>query len=130
MTGLRKLCAVACCLLALFVAPAMAEPQGRLGVSTLQSISFAGSKIGISPVRNLTVYLPPRYAEPSKRFPVLYFLNYFFEDHREPFASHGAKALLDKAIAQGVIGDVIVVTADFTTPAGSSWYVNSPVTGN
>ncbi|MBB3587635.1 alpha/beta hydrolase-fold protein [Sphingomonas sp. BK481] len=130
MTGLRKLYAVACCLLALFVAPAMAQPQGRLVVSTLQSTSFAGSKIGISPVRNLTVYLPPRYAEAGKRFPVLYFLNYFFEDHREPFASHGAKALLDKAIGQGLIGDVIVVTADFTTPVGSSWYVNSPATGN
>ncbi len=130
MSALHKLYAVACCLLALFVVPAMAQPQGRLVVGTLQSTSFAGSKIGISPVRNFTVYLPPRYAEQGQRFPVLYFLNYFFEDHREPFAGHGAKALLDKAIAQGLIGDVIVVTADFATPAGSSWYVNSPVTGN
>ncbi len=130
MSALRKLYAIACCLLALFVAPAMAQPQGRLVVSKLQSTSFAGTKIGISPVRNLTVYLPPRYADPGKRFPVLYSLNYFFEDHREPFVGHGAKALLDKAIAQGLIGDVIVVTADFTTPAGSAWYVNSPTTGN
>ena len=40
MSALRKLYAVACCLLALFVAPAMAQPQGRLVVSTLQSTSF------------------------------------------------------------------------------------------
>ncbi|MDN4631167.1 alpha/beta hydrolase-fold protein [Sphingomonas sp. PsM26] len=109
---------------------ATAQAQGRLETGQIWSESFAASKIGISPVRNLTVYLPPRYAEPRKRFPVLYFLNYFFEDHREPFASYGAKALLDKAMAEGVIGDVIVVTADFCTPAGTSWYVNSSVTGN
>ncbi|WP_436827728.1 alpha/beta hydrolase-fold protein [Sphingomonas sp. DT-207] len=113
----------------LFGAPA-AQAEGRLVTEQIRSASFAGSRIGISPVRNLTIYLPPRYAEQGRRFPVLYFLNHFFEDHREPFASHGAKTLLDKAVAEGVIGDIIVVVADFSTPAGSSWYVNSPVTGN
>lgn len=110
-------------------APA-AGAQGRLVAEQIRSESFAGSRIGISPVRNVTVYLPPRYAERGRRFPVLYFLNHFFEDHREPFASHGAKALLDKAISDGVIGDIIVVVADFSTPAGSSWYVDSSATGN
>lgn len=109
---------------------APAQAQGRLETGQIRSESFAASKIGISPVRNISVYLPPGYREPGKRFPVVYFLTYFFEDQREPFASHGAKTLLDKAIAQGLIGDVIVVTADFTTPAGSAWYVNSPATGN
>ncbi|WP_164105866.1 alpha/beta hydrolase-fold protein, partial [Serratia marcescens] len=45
-------------------------------------------------------------------------------------ANNGAQALLDRAVARGVIGGVIVVTVDCTTPAGGSWYVNSPVTGN
>jgi S-formylglutathione hydrolase FrmB/ketosteroid isomerase-like protein len=119
-----------CLVLAWLAVPLSAQAQGRLATSRIQSASLAGSRIGISPVRNVTVYLPPRYPEPGRRFPVLYFLNYFFEDHREPFATHGAKELLDKAVREGVIGDVIVVTADFTTPAGSSWYVNSPATGN
>ncbi len=120
-------------LIAMVVAITLGAParaQGWLEAGQIRSESFATSKIGISPVRNFTVYLPPRYAEPGKRFPVLYFLNYFFEDHGEPFASHSAKALLDKAMAEGVIGDVILVTADFSTPAGTSWYVNSSVTGN
>lgn len=107
-----------------------AHAQGRLETGQIRSESFANSRIGISPVRNYTVYLPPHYDEAGRRFPVLYFLNYFYEDQREPFASHGAKALLDKAMAEGVIGDMIVVTADFSTPAGSSWYVNSSATGN
>jgi S-formylglutathione hydrolase FrmB len=29
-----------------------------------------------------------------------------------------------------VIGQFILVCVDMTTPLGSSWYVNSPVTGN
>ncbi len=106
------------------------QQQGRLVNEQLQSASFASSRIGISPIRNVTVYLPPGYAQVDRRFPVLYYLQHFFEDHREPFASHGAKQLLDAAIRAHVIGDVIVVAADFSTPAGSSWYVNSPVTGN
>jgi S-formylglutathione hydrolase FrmB/ketosteroid isomerase-like protein len=119
-----------CLVLALFATPATAQSQGRLVTTQIQSASFAESRIGISPFRNVTIYLPPRYSETSRRFPVLYFLNYFSEDHAEPFATHGAKELLDQAIGAGVIGDVIVVTADFSTPAGSSWYVNSPATGN
>ncbi|TGX52877.1 hypothetical protein E5A73_14725 [Sphingomonas gei] len=131
MTALRKLSASVCFLLALFAAPpGLAQPQGRLVTSQLQSTSFADSRIGISPVRNVTAYLPPRYSETGRRFPVLYFLNYFFEDHREPFATYAARQLLDEAIRKNVIGDVIVVTADFATPAGSSWYVNSSATGN
>lgn len=131
MTALRTLVASVCFLLALFTAPGcMAQPHGRLVTSRLQSTSFADGKIGIAPVRNLAVYLPPGYSAAGRRLPVLYFLNHFFEDHNEPFASHGARELLDKAIAERVIGDVIVVTADFATPAGSSWYVNSAATGN
>jgi ketosteroid isomerase-like protein len=107
-----------------------AAQDGRLVTDQIRSESFAGSRIGMSPVRSLTVYMPPHYEDEGARFPVLYVLNHFFQDHREPFASHGAKALLDKAIAAGVIGDVIVVAADFSTPAGSSWFVNSSATGN
>jgi ketosteroid isomerase-like protein/enterochelin esterase-like enzyme len=117
-----------CLLLALFAAPAHA--QSRLVTAQLPSTSFAASRIGIAPLRNVTVYLPPHYGDESRRFPVVYFLNHFFEDHREPFASHDARALFDQAIGAGVIGEVIVVTADFATPAGSSWYVNSSATGN
>lgn len=117
-------------LLALLAAPSLAEAQSRLVTSQLRSVSFGESRIGVSPLRNVTVYLPPHYADGSRRFPVIYYLNHFFEDHREPFASHDARALFDKAIGAGVIGDVIVVTADFSTPAGSSWYVNSSATGN
>jgi hypothetical protein len=110
--------------------PALAQSNSQLVTTQLRSSSFADSKIGISPERKISVYLPAGYAEGSNRFPVIYYLGYFFEDHTAPFANNGAKALFDKAIAEGSIPGVIIVSADFSTPYGSSWYVNSPATGN
>lgn len=109
---------------------ANAEAQSRLDHTQIRATSLAGNKIGISPMRGVSVYLPPDYDTPGKRFPVIYFLNNMKETETEPFATYDAKALLDAAITNGTIGSVIVVTADFSTPLGSSWYVNSPVTGH
>jgi hypothetical protein len=103
--------------------------ESRLERAQIHSNNFANNKLGISPERRVTVYLPANYAS-GKRFPVIYFLNSFDEDETAPFANHDAKALFDKAISDGIINDFIVVTADFATPMGMSWYVNSSVTGN
>lgn len=107
-----------------------ADTAGRLVPAQIQSTSFAGNRIGIAALRDVTVYLPPGYDESDARYPVIYYLSPFWEDEAAPFAQHGARELFDAAIAEGVIGGVIVVTADFGTPLGGSWYVNSPVTGN
>jgi hypothetical protein len=62
---------------------------------------------------------------------VIYFLpNPFDGDYRSLFKKDDALDLFDKAIASGVIGKFILVSVDMTTPLGTSWYVNSPVTGN
>lgn len=114
--------------LALLCAPIAAASS--VEHNRIESVSLAGNPAGISATRGVTVYLPDGYAAGSKRFPVVYYLSGFFEDDRAPYANSGAQALFDRAIARGVIGGVIVVTADFTTPAGGSWYVNSPATGN
>ncbi|HEY5849736.1 MAG TPA: alpha/beta hydrolase-fold protein [Lysobacter sp.] len=116
-------------LLLAFPSPA-ASAESRLVTAQIASTSFANSRIGIHPLRKATVYLPPGYADSRRRFPVVYFLSNFFEDQTAPFASNDAKGVFDAAIAAGVIGDVIVVTADFSTPTGTSWFVNSAATGN
>lgn len=116
------------CLLALVVTPAGASTleQGRIDAASLR-----GNAAGLPSARNVTVYLPEGYAaDPGKRFPVVYYLTSFFEDDRAPWANNAAQALFDQAIAKGVIGGFIMVTADCTKPAGGSWYVNSPATGN
>jgi hypothetical protein len=101
----------------------------------LRSENIAHNKIGTNPVRKMVVYLPAGYDEssksdPTKRYPVIYFLPSPFENYRLAFDQRDAQGLLDRAIAASVIGKFILVCVDMTTPLGSSWYVNSPVTGN
>jgi Putative esterase len=77
------------------------------------------------------IYLPPGYQTSSGRFPVIYFLPNPFEDnYRFDFDHRDAKGLLDQAIAAGVIERFILVAVDMNTPLGTSWYVDSPTTGN
>jgi S-formylglutathione hydrolase FrmB len=116
-------------LLCLLLFAAASASAGTLEHRRIEARSLAGNPLGLPTTRNVTVYLPDGYAADGRRFPVIYYLSGFFEDDRALYVSHDAKALLDRAIAQHVIGGVIVVTADFTTPAGGSWYVNSGATG-
>jgi enterochelin esterase-like enzyme len=96
----------------------------------LRSEKFAGNKIGTSPVRKMVVYLPAEYDSTTARYPVIYFLPSPFREYRADFDTNNAQGLFDRAIGSGVIGRFILVSVDMTTPLGSSWYVNSPVTGN
>ena len=62
---------------------------------------------------------------------MIYFLPNPFEDsYRFDFDHRDARGLFDRAIADGVIRKFILVVVDMNTPLGSSWYVNSPTTGN
>lgn len=98
----------------------------------LRSEKIAQNKIGTSPIRKMLVYLPGGYdASAPKRYPVIYFLpNPFQDSYRFDFDHRDAQPLFDRAIAMGVIEKFILVAADMNTPLGSSWYVNSPATGN
>lgn len=98
----------------------------------LESKSFGLSKVGTNPVRKMVIYLPAGYdpVHSSKRYPVIYFLPNPFEDYRSAFDRRDAQGLFDRAVARGVIEKFILVSVDMNTSLGSSWYVNSPATGN
>jgi len=97
----------------------------------LTSKNFANSKVDISPVRKMVVYLPAGYEGSSKHYPVIYFLpNPFESSYRFVFEQRDAQGLFDQATTAGVIEKFILVSVDMDTPLGSSWYVNSPATGN
>lgn len=98
----------------------------------LSSVNLAHNKAGTDPVRKMLVYLPPGYDQSSsQRYPVIYFLPNPFEDsYRFDFDHRDAQGLFDRAIADRVIRRFILVAVDMNTPIGSSWYVNSPATGN
>jgi enterochelin esterase-like enzyme len=104
--------------------------KGRLVDRELQSKNFAGNRVGTSPVRKMVVYLPAGYDDSSKHYPVIYFLPSPFENYRLAFDQRDAQGLLDQAIAASVIDKFILVCVNMTTPLGSSWCVNSPVTSN
>jgi Putative esterase len=113
------------------VAPyAVATSDSLVVGREIRSEKFAQNKIGVSSVRNLVVYLPAGYESSKARYPVIYFLPTPFDNYRAPFDKNAAQGLFDHAIQAGVIDKFIIVCVDMTTPLGSSWYVNSPVTGN
>lgn len=118
--------------IALGPAVLLASDGSRVVVRHLRGESLSHSVIGTNPVRELAVYLPPGYDESSpQRYPVIYFLpNPFENSYRFDFDHRDFQGLLDRAIANGVIKKFILVAVDMNTPLGTSWYVNSPVTGN
>ena len=126
--------------LSLFLLFACLNIQGSLAETSesqvvdrsILSKSISINKIGISPTRDMLVYLPAGYrASSQERYPVIYFLpNPFEAGYRYDFDHRQAQKLFDQAIAAGVIGRFILVVPDMNTPLGSSWYVNSPTTGN
>jgi len=117
------------------LSPVPALPQSatsQLVERQLRSESVAHNKMGVNPVRKMLVYLPAGYDESSsKRYPVIYFLpNPFQDSFRFDFDQRDVRGLFDRAIAASVIEKFILVAVDMNTPLGSSWYVNSPATGN
>jgi pimeloyl-ACP methyl ester carboxylesterase len=105
--------------------------KSQLVAREIQSKNFANNKIGVSPVRKLVVYLPAGYESETTRYPVIYFLaSPFDSSFRAIFDKMGAQDVLDREIGEGRIRKFILVDVDMTTPMGSSWYVNSSVTGN
>jgi hypothetical protein len=105
--------------------------QGLIVDRQITSTNFADSKIGVSPVRKMVIYLPRGYNSSTRRYPVIYFLPNPFEDnYRFDFDHRDAQGLFDRAVAEGVIKEFILVAVDMNTPLGSSWYVNSSATGN
>jgi enterochelin esterase-like enzyme len=109
--------------------PAASTPS-RIVSTEIHSAQFSQSKIGTDPIRKIVVYLPPGYDDSAVRFPVIYFVPNSFGSYRDPFDRKDARGVFDRAIAAGMIGKFILVAVDMNTTLGSSWCVNSPVTGN
>lgn len=106
--------------------------SSQLVAREIQSTSLRNNKLGISATRRVVIYLPPGYdASSAQRYPVIYFFpNPLDSSFRDIFDKQNAQHVLDAAIAFGIIRPVLFVVPDMTTPLGSTWYVNSPVTGN
>lgn len=99
--------------------------QGRVVVDSLYSAKLEND-YGESPTRALSVYLPPGYDAGDQRYPVIYYLHGFLNDHTLTPEMVDA---LDYAIERRKIPPFILVVADNRTQIDGSFYSNSELFG-
>jgi len=126
-------------LLALITTLNIFPQSGRIVRETVHGVSLEKNITGDSPDRSVFIYLPPGYDKfPNKKYPVVYLLHgigdtneVWIREWRKDTAGYGTiPALMDKGIAEGRFGEMIVVMPDERTKAFGSFYVNSAATGN
>jgi len=119
-------------------AGAGAEPQslrGRVVEIPIHGNALEDNLLGDSPDRSITVYLPPGYeTEAARRYPVIYSLGGFepppaFARQIGPHPEGYLVAAVDRAIADGTLGQVILVNVEGWNRLGGSFWVNSKTTG-
>ncbi|WP_104419510.1 alpha/beta hydrolase [Neolewinella xylanilytica] len=103
-----------------------AAGAGRVVVDSLYSEALENA-YGESPTRAVSVYLPPTYDADDTRYPVIYYLHGFLNDHT---LTPQMIDVLDYAIASGKIPPFILVVADNRTAIDGSFYSNSEHFGN
>lgn len=113
----------------------MSRLHGRIVEMAVHGLALEGNLLGDSPDRTITVYLPPGYEhETSRRYPVIYSLSGYqpspaFAKSIGPHPEGYLFAAADRAIADGTLGEVIVVNVDGWNRLGGSFWVNSRTTG-
>ena len=126
-------------LLAFFAPPAAPAQSGSLVREKVHGVSLEKTVTGELPDRNVAIYLPPSYRKsPARRYPVVYLLHGIggteqdwvkaWSDKDDGFAT--IQGLMDRGIAEGKFGEMIIVMPDEETKWFGSFYTNSPVTGN
>lgn len=108
--------------------------SGRLVHLAVDSALLKGNLLGDPTQRSLPVYLPPGYDdEPDRRFPVAHYLAGFLgTGHSQLNWKPWGETLpqrLDRLIAAGEIGPMLVAFPDCFTRLGGSQYVDSSVCG-
>ena len=108
--------------------------NGRVQWERFTSTVLAGNPLGDPDTRGIPVYLPPSYdTHPERRYPVVFLLS--------GFTGRGAMMLndqawsppiderMDRLIAAGRAGEMILVMPDCFTRFGGSQYLDSSATG-
>lgn len=106
---------------------------GKIVTDTITSQSLKGNKLGDSETRNMTIYLPPSYDTSNKVYSVVYLLHGFGGDERsfvDEVSEPLAVLLIDSAIEEGILKEIIIVMPNAKTKYGGSYYLNSELTGN
>lgn len=100
--------------------------KGTVVIDSLYSENLENN-FGEATTRALSVYLPPGYEESTQRYPVIYYLHGFLNNHR---LLPQMIEVLDFAIATRRIRPFILVVSDQQTTYDGSFYSNSGIFGN
>jgi S-formylglutathione hydrolase FrmB len=104
-------------------------PRGSLVDEPFVSTVLRDNRIGLDAARVTKVFLPPGYAKSTRRYPVVYFLHNAWSSPRQVFEDGRIQRLMERAFADGVVKEFILVAADYSGPTTGSLYENSPVSG-
>ena len=117
------------------VAATTVRAQSRVVVGAVEFDAFAGNLLGDPTKRSVTVYLPPSYdAEKERRFPVVYLLHGVgdtdarWRSNNAPWQS--IRSIMDQGIADGSVGEMIVVMPECRSSFMGGMYSDSPVHGD
>lgn len=102
---------------------------GVLVTDRLVSTVLRDTRTGLDSNRNIKIYLPPSYAKSAKTYPVVYYCHSVFQSPEKMFADGNLVKLLERAFANGVVQEFILVAGDYTSPSTGSLYENSTATG-
>jgi enterochelin esterase-like enzyme len=105
-----------------------ANDRGRSTRIEIPSRQFTEARVGARVQRSALVYLPPGYDSSAGRYPVIYYLANM-EGAESLMLKDSVHRVFDSAVAAGEIPPFILVAPEVNTPVGTSWCVNSPVTG-
>lgn len=110
------------------------RPQGRLVEITIDSSALAGNRLDDPAQRSVAVYLPPGYDEQDPTgFPLFVGLAAFGGSGFKllNWQSFGESLLqrIDRLIAEGEMGPIVLALPDGFTRLGGNQWVDSPVMG-
>lgn len=104
--------------------------HGTVVTEHITSEVLRDNRIGVNPKRSISIYLPPSYHESKKSYPVIYYFHSINWSNERMFAEGNAvQPVFDRAITKGVIGEFILVAANYSGPTMGSWYENSSTSG-
>jgi len=111
-----------------------AQARGVIHRIEVPGPSLAGNRLGDSPTRLASVYLPPSYStHPRRRYPVLYLLHGFGADDRAfiagAYQNLDIRISMDSLVRAGLVHEMIIVTPNVRNRFDGSFYSNSPTTG-
>lgn len=108
------------------------ERHATVVLERFASEALRGNPLGDPHVREIPVYLPPSYAEGTRRYPVVYWLHGFtgigLSSINRSLWTPSLPQLMDRVIRDGA-PEAILVMPDGATRYGGSQYLNSPATG-